>query len=78
MPEQKTHKMHMGAKFPNGSQEWFCLECDRKILVQWEPVFKIRTIEIGDSTVVHTGSLGGAGLELASADVESQPKGIVQ
>ncbi len=71
MVEYKTHEMTMGSERPDGSQEWFCLECNHKLLVQWEPVFKVKTIEQGDITVAHTGGLGG--ILMGSASVTSEP-----
>ncbi len=69
-----THKMELGSTRPDGSQEWFCLQCGHKVLVKWEPVFKLITIETGEETAIHTGSLGGAGLELTNAKTVAEPE----
>ncbi len=67
MSAQNVHAMDMGIERPDGSQEWHCLACGRKILVQWQPVFKTKTIEPGDESAIHAGAFG---------DFEVQPAGI--
>ncbi len=71
MSEQKIHEMSMGIEHPDGSQEWFCLECGHQIYVQWEPVFKVKTVELGDKTATHTGALGG--LQMGAVGIKTEP-----
>jgi hypothetical protein len=51
------HTMTLDYAFRSGAEIWTCPECDRQIILQWEPFKKI-TLIAGDETRIHTGGKG--------------------
>lgn len=49
--------MHIMVKLREheGTEEWFCDECGREVLITWTPKFIRTIVEEGDETVGHTG-----------------------
>ncbi len=43
---------------PDGSEEWNCPSCGRKIQMQWSP-FDLKVLIAGDETAQHSGGKGG-------------------
>ena len=42
----------------DGSEEWNCLCCARRILLRWPPTAMKLVLEAGDENVAHAGSKG--------------------
>jgi len=38
-----------------GTEEWLCLNCGRRLLVNWNPKFKRTVLISGDQSVTHSG-----------------------
>jgi len=38
-----------------GTEEWFCPNCGRRLLVNWNPKFKRTVLIPGDQSVTHSG-----------------------
>jgi hypothetical protein len=55
MPD--PHEMTM-TEAHEGTQEWECPICGRRLLIEWHPWRKV-TLEPGDEHVAHMGSIGG-------------------
>jgi hypothetical protein len=59
MNEYINHQMKISNVHESGAQEWLCLECERRVLITWNPAFKRIVLEPGDEWAVHSGSFGG-------------------
>jgi hypothetical protein len=57
-----NHQMKISNVHESGAQEWLCLECERRVLITWNPGFKRIVLEPGDERAVHSGSFGGTQL----------------
>ena len=40
-----------------GSEQWYCPYCGRRLRVSWEPQVAKTILEAGDETAIHSGSL---------------------
>lgn len=52
----KMHQMVMIGK-GEGTEEWFCPHCGRRLLLNWEPQFEKIILEAGDQEAMHSGEL---------------------
>ena len=52
-----THVMQLVYEH-EGTEEWECPECGRKLRIEWDP-WKKETLVRGDETVSHSGGKGG-------------------
>jgi hypothetical protein len=64
---QNQHTMVIAREFPDGTQEWVCPSCGRRILMQWPPQYKRTVLEAGDENASHSGAMGG--LSMGQAQV---------
>ncbi len=55
----EPHLMRLETTHPDGSEEWVCEQCGRRMLVTWAPEFQRRVLVPGDEQAVHTGGKGG-------------------
>ena len=51
-----THEMELTAAH-EGTEEWFCPVCGRRVLIEWHPWRKV-TLDPGDPTAAHSASKG--------------------
>ena len=56
---QEQHQMELVETHDTGEEEWQCLQCKRRFLVQWPPKYKKVIIEAGDEYAIHGGGKGG-------------------
>jgi hypothetical protein len=63
--QHARHQMKISNVHASGAQEWLCLECERRVLINWTPAFKRIVLEPGDDRAIHTGAYGG--IELGQA-----------
>jgi hypothetical protein len=66
---QNQHTMSIAREFPDGTQEWVCPTCGRRILMQWPPQYKRTVLEAGDENASHSGAMGGLQMGQAQASV---------
>jgi DNA-directed RNA polymerase subunit RPC12/RpoP len=71
MNEGQKHEMVLEATHPSGEEEWNCPTCGRRLLINWEPMFKKTVLETGDEFSIHSGGKGG--LSMGSVEV-GEPK----
>ncbi|MBE0699231.1 MAG: hypothetical protein IH586_20100 [Anaerolineaceae bacterium] len=69
MSAQDQHTMVIARELPDGTQEWVCPTCVRRILMQWPPHYKRTVLEIGDENAAHSGGMGG--LQMGQANIVS-------
>ena len=43
-----------------GTEEWYCPNCGRRLLLNWVPQFEKVVLEAGDQYAIHTGDLDNA------------------
>jgi len=70
-----THNMALTGEH-EGTEEWCCSTCGRRLLVEWEPFRKV-TLEPGDENAGHAVSKGGlriGSIEINRGDGEGQTK----
>ena len=67
--EPEQHAMVLLARHPDGSDEFYCQTCGRRMLIHWPPDYKKTVLEPGNDYAVHTGSKGG--LTLGPSKIES-------
>jgi hypothetical protein len=65
---EQYHRMILEKEHPSGEEDWYCPTCGRRFIVNWEPKFKRRVIEIGDENAVHSGGKGG--LQMGTSQVK--------
>ncbi len=53
------HEMILTGEVDSGAEEWFCLSCNRRMLMRWTPEFDTLLLEHGDDTAIHFGGKGG-------------------
>ncbi len=72
MDKLQQHQMTLEMTYPEGVEEWHCPTCGRRLLVQWEPIFKKIVVEPGNEEASHSGATSGATLEIlhVEQDVE--------
>lgn len=64
-----THQMVLTFTYPSGAEEWECLVCGRRMILQWPPKYRRIVMIPGDETVSHTGGKGG----LKMNEVRAEP-----
>ncbi len=68
--EQERHEMALEATHPSGAEEWYCLTCGRRVLMQWPPNYKKIVLEAGDDYAIHAGGKGG--LQMGALQVSDE------
>jgi hypothetical protein len=68
----RQHKMVLVHESEDGSQEWFCPDCGRHLLITWPPNYKRTVIEPGDEEAIHSGSTGGLSMGPTDAGEASE------
>lgn len=54
MDPKNVHLMKLQRKYPSGAEEWYCAECGRRIILQWQPEYSRIILEMGADSVFHT------------------------
>jgi hypothetical protein len=67
MSAQNQHTMVIARELEDGTQEWVCPTCGRRILMQWPPHYKRTVLESGDENASHSGAMGG--LHMGQAEI---------
>lgn len=64
--------MQLLATLEDGSEEWGCPSCGRRIQMQWSP-FDLKVLVKGDETAQHSGGKGGLslGTELLAQEADN-------
>jgi hypothetical protein len=75
MDQEFAHEMVEGETFADGSQEWVCPVCGRRMIIHWPPQYKRVILEEGDSGAIHTGGTGGLRMGGAEVQHEAQEEG---
>ena len=57
--DQQRHEMVLEKSYPTGIDEWYCPTCGRRLLMNYEPIFKKTVLDAGDEYVIHSGGKGG-------------------
>lgn len=73
---EQTHVMVLEHTHSDGTEEWACPTCGRRILVEWPPAYRKVVLEEGDVNATHSGSKGGLQLSahaLPAQDAEEIP-----
>jgi hypothetical protein len=70
MGEAEHHKMEMVRELQDGSQEWICPTCGRRMIMQWPPFYQRVVLDAGDESAVHSGAEGG--LQMGAADLQHE------
>ena len=55
MSRRERHKMILNRTYADGSQEWACPTCGRRLLLQWPPAHRRIVLEPGDEGALHDG-----------------------
>jgi len=55
---EQHHVMVLEKEHSSGEEDWYCPTCGRRFIVNWEPKFKKRVVEVGDENAIHSGSKG--------------------
>lgn len=73
MDEQfdSEHQMAQVETFSTGAEEWQCLECERRFVMQWAPYKKV-VLESGDDNAIHSGSKNGLNVQSEISTDESE------
>lgn len=50
-----------------GTEEWCCPICGRRMLIEWQPFRKV-VLEPGDDNAGHSGSKGGLSISMVNTD----------
>jgi DNA-directed RNA polymerase subunit RPC12/RpoP len=53
------HQMTRTKTLEQGTEEWSCTECSRRLLIRRPPAYEKVVLERGDEWAAHTGSTGG-------------------
>lgn len=61
-----AHKMSMVSEH-EGTEEWLCPICGRRLLIEWSPEFRKKVVDEGDESVQHS---GGKGLIIGDMEIE--------
>lgn len=54
----EQHTLVLAAENPDGSQEWICPTCGRRMLIKWPPEYYRTILEEGNPFAIHTGDTG--------------------
>lgn len=57
--KERQHQMVLGRTHPTGTEEWYCPDCGRSLLITWKPRFMRVILEPGDEFAIHSGVKGG-------------------
>jgi len=53
----KMHNMTLIGE-DEGTEEWYCPTCGRRLLMNWQAKFEKTVLEIGDEYAIHSGGKG--------------------
>jgi hypothetical protein len=60
MSDPERHEMQLQQSFPSGAQEWLCIKCKRRVVIELGAIrVKIIALETGDDRAIHSTSSGG-------------------
>lgn len=65
----QTHNMTLKNE-KDGTEEWYCPICGRRLLVNWQPKFEKTVLEVGNEYAFHSG--GKSGVQARSTKVMSE------
>ena len=51
--------MQLVKTYPSGAEEWECVHCERRFVVNWPPRYQKIILETGNEYAVHGGGKGG-------------------
>lgn len=55
MSRRERHQLILNRTYADGSQEWACPACGRRLLLQWPPAHRRIVLEPGDEQATHDG-----------------------
>jgi len=55
MSRREKHQMILNRTYADGSQEWACPTCGRRLLLRWPPARRRTVLEPGDESAEHDG-----------------------
>jgi hypothetical protein len=55
---EQHHEMVLEKTHTSGEEEWHCLSCGRRMLINWQPHFKKVILEVGNVYARHSASKG--------------------
>ena len=55
MSRRERHELILNRTYADGSQEWACPTCGRRLLLQWPPAHRRIVLEPGDESAMHNG-----------------------
>ena len=65
-----NHTTRLAQTHPSGVQEWKCLQCTRRIIIQSNPYVRL-VLDEGEENAVHSGTIWGGEVEVSvSPDTE--------
>ncbi|MFO7684303.1 MAG: hypothetical protein R6X34_30095 [Chloroflexota bacterium] len=68
--EHQDHQMELTKTFPTGAEEWHCLDCERRFVMQWTPYKKV-VLDSGDEQAIHVGSKNGLHMQNSVPDEDT-------
>lgn len=69
MSRRERHQMILNRTYSDGSQEWGCPTCGRRLLLQWPPANRRVVLEPGDESAMHDGDRDEPWPEVISKEV---------
>ena len=69
MARREKHQMILNRTYADGSQEWGCPTCGRRLLLQWPPARRRVVLEAGDESAEHDGDREQPWPEIVSKEV---------
>ncbi len=58
----------------DGTEEWSCADCGRRMMLRWPPHYEMVILERGNENAVHVGGKGG--LQVGGTTVEARPETV--
>ena len=69
MTRREKHQLILNRTYANGSQEWACPTCGRRLLLQWPPAQRRVILEPGNEMAEHDGELEQPWPEVVAKEV---------
>lgn len=68
MNMQEQHEMILEKTHSSGTEEWYCPECGRRMLLNWNPNYQKIVLVPGNEFAFHSGGKGGVKMQASRLD----------
>ena len=68
--DQPQHEMILDTTHSSGADEWYCPTCGRRLMMEYQPIFKKTVLDSGDEFAIHSGGKGG--IKVGSMKIQSE------